>query len=168
MENWKDIPGYETSYQISDQGRVKNKNTGKILHGDTNSAGYQRVFLNSQTKKKRFFVHRLVARVFCDGYQENLVVNHIDGNKQNNFAVNLEWVTRSQNDLHAYRYHLRDVYPCIFKHKIEAVDPKTGEVQHVYENVQECCDALRVARSNVYNCCNGKQQTCKGFSLRYI
>ena len=57
--------------------------------------------------KKRFFIHRLVAQHFCEGYQKDLVVNHKDGNKLNNCANNLEWVTRSENDLHAFKNNLR-------------------------------------------------------------
>lgn len=57
--------------------------------------------------KKRYFVHRLVAFYFVPGYQEDLVVNHIDGDKSNNLFTNLEWVTRSENDLHAFALGLR-------------------------------------------------------------
>lgn len=101
MEIWKDIQGYEGYYQISSEGNVRNVKTNQILIGDTNNIGYRRVTLYSPTKK-RFFIHRLVALHFCEGYKKNLVVNHKDGNKLNNNYQNLEWVTRSQNDLHAY------------------------------------------------------------------
>ena len=166
MEIWKDIKDYEGYYQISSEGRVKNINTNKILIGDTNSAGYKRVCLYTPVKK-RFFIHRLVAFHFCENYQEDLVVNHKDGNKLNNKAENLEWVTRSENDLHAYEHNLRAVHPCQFKHKIIAINKDTLETVKIYNNVQECCDDLHVARSNIYNCCNGKQKTCKGYILKY-
>ena len=117
MEKWKDIEGYEGYYQISSYGQVKNLLTNKILIGDTNNLGYKRVTLYSPIKK-RFFIHRLVALHFCDGYQKDLVVNHKDGNKMNNKAENLEWVSRSENDLHAFKNNLRKPYPCQFKHKI--------------------------------------------------
>lgn len=165
-EIWKDIVGYEGYYQISSSGQVRNTKTKKILIGDTNNIGYRRVTLYSPIKK-RFFIHRLVAQHFCDGYTEDLVVNHIDGNKLNNRADNLEWVTRSENDLHAYKLDLRKPHPCTFKHKIECYDLNTGEVIKVYNNTQECCDDLKVARTNIYNCCNGKQKSCKGYGLRY-
>lgn len=106
MEEWKDIIGYGGYYQVSNYGNIKNIHTNKILIGDTNSLGYKRVTLYTPIKK-RFFVHRLVALHFCDGYRESLVVNHIDGNKTNNNSKNLEWVTRSKNDLHAYKLNLR-------------------------------------------------------------
>lgn len=166
MEIWKDIENYSGYYQISSYGRIRNVKTGNILTGDINNIGYKRVYLYAPVKK-RFFVHRLVAYHFCEGYQDNLVVNHKDGNKQNNKADNLEWVTRSQNDLHAYKLNLRQQHPCQFKHRIIACDVNSGDIIKIYNNVQECCDDLKVARSNIYNCCNGKQKTCRGYKLKY-
>lgn len=105
-EIWKPIKNYENYYEISNLGNVKNIKTQKILIGDKNNMGYRRVILYNPIKK-RFFIHRLVAYHFCNGYKPNLIVNHKDGNKLNNRANNLEWVTRSENDLHAYKNHLR-------------------------------------------------------------
>lgn len=166
IEIWKDINDYEGYYQISNLGQVKNIRSNTILVGDVNSIGYRRVTLYAPIKK-RFFVHRLVALHFCEGYQEDYVVNHIDGNKQNNTATNLEWVTRSQNDIHAFQTGLRKSYPPTFKHKILAYDKFTNEFVKEYENVQECCDDLHACRTNVYNCCNGKQKSCRGYILQY-
>lgn len=165
MEIWKDIDGYEGYYRVSSNGRIQNVNTGKILKGDVNSIGYKRVWLYTPIPK-RMFIHRLVAAAFCDGWKEDKVVNHKDGNKQNNVFTNLEWVTRSENDLHAFRLGLRSIHRCSFRHKIFAYDTN-GNLYKVYANVQDCCDDLGVARSNVYNCCNGKQLTCKGYKLSY-
>ena len=164
-EEWRSIQGYENYYEISSYGNVRNIKTGKCLIGDKNSIGYKRVTLYSPIKK-RFFIHRLVALHFCDGYKEDLVVNHKDGNKLNNHADNLEWVTRSENDLHAFKNNLRKTYPCKFKHKIEAYD-SNGKLLKIYQNIQECQDDLKVSRSCIYNCCNGKQKTCKGYILKY-
>lgn len=166
MEEWKDIIGYEGYYQISSYGQVKNIKTNKILKGDLNNLGYRRVTLYSPIKK-RFFIHRLVALHFCKGYNENLVVNHIDGDKLNNIASNLEWVTHSENDKHAYKLNLRKLHPCTFKHRILAFDKNTYQLVKIYENSIECSKDLKVSRVNIYNCCNGKQKTCCGFILEY-
>jgi len=167
MEQWKDIEGYEGYYEISSYGKVRNTKTKNILIGDINNVGYRRVVLYSPIKK-RFFVHRLVAKHFVSGYKENLIVNHKDGNKQNNNADNLEWVTKSENDLHAFRTGLRDVYPSEFRKHIESYSLQTGEVIKYYSNVDECCRDLHVVRSNIYNCCNHKQLSCRGVGLRYV
>ena len=166
MEIWKDIKDYEGYYQISSEGRVKSLVTNKILIGDTNNLGYKRVTLYTPIKK-RFFIHRLVALHFCEGYADNLVVNHKDGDKQNNRAENLEWVTHSQNDLHAYKINLRKPNPCTFKHRILVYNPTTLELIKIYDNVKECEEDLQVSRSAIYNCCNGKQKTCRGYILKY-
>ena len=105
METWKTILENE-NYEVSNFGNVRNKHNKKLLTGDVNNIGYRRVILY-YGKKQRFFVHRLVAFYFCEGYAEGLVVNHKDGCKLNNNADNLEWVTRSENDLHAVRLGLR-------------------------------------------------------------
>ena len=166
MEVWKDIEGYEGHYQVSNIGNVRNTKTGKLLTGDKNTVGYKRVILYTPIKK-RFFIHRLVAYHFVDGYNKSLIVNHKDGNKANNRFDNLEWVTRSENDLHAFRLGLRKAHKCTFRNEIEQYDIKTGEVVQVYKNAQDCCERFGVTRGVIYNTCNGKQKSCKGFGLRY-
>ena len=84
IEIWKPIKNYENYYSISNLGNVKNNKTGKILCGDINNAGYRRITLYNPVRK-RYFIHRLVAYHFCDGYSSELVVNHVDGNKLNNY-----------------------------------------------------------------------------------
>jgi hypothetical protein len=166
MEIWKDIENYEGYYQVSSEGNVRNAVAKQILKGDTNNIGYRRVWLYNPIKK-RMFVHRLVALAFCEGYDKEKVVNHKDGDKLNNCASNLEWVTHSENDLHAFRLGLRSVCPCTFKHKIVAYK-QDGTIYKIYNNTQECCDDLNVARPNVYACCNGKHRTCRGYKLAYL
>ena len=140
MEIWKDIEGYEGYYQISNFGNVKNVKTNKSLVGDINNAGYKRVILY-KPKKKRFLIHRLVALNFCDGYSNGLVVNHKDGNKLNNYYKNLEWVTRSENDLHAERTGLRKNHylPQKPKYMIRTFNIDTGETINIYKNRDEFC-----------------------------
>ena len=162
MELWKNIEEHD-NYQVSSHGNIKNVKTGKILKGDINNIGYRRVIINN----KKYFIHRLVAKYFCDGYQENLVVNHKDGNKLNNHKDNLEWVTRSQNDLHAYKLNLRKPSPCTFKHRVIQYDLTTQTIIIIYNDVDQCSKALNVTRTNIYNTCNGIQKSCRGFGLRY-
>jgi len=52
-------------------------------------------------------LHRVVARAFVEGYKEELVVNHLDGNKANNRADNLEWCTQKENEAHAVLHGLK-------------------------------------------------------------
>ena len=115
-EIWKDIKGYEGLYQVSNLGRVKSLER-KVLRSDgtslaiserilklgKNARGYLSVQLCANGIVKCFRVYRLVAQAFIPNPDNKPQVNHIDGNKQNNRADNLEWATRSENMQHAYK-----------------------------------------------------------------
>lgn len=79
----------------------------KTLSCYVNSSGYARVSLNLDGKNKDYFVHRLVATHFIPNPENKLIVNHIDGNKGNNSASNLEWVTSGENNKHAFSAGLK-------------------------------------------------------------
>ena len=109
-ESWKDIPGYESLYQVSNLGRVRSLDRiimweggkrfakGRILRQGLNSKGYMIVGLFSKNKRKNWQVHSLVALCFL-GHEPNLkiVVDHIDHNPQNNKLENLQIITQSEN-----------------------------------------------------------------------
>ncbi len=109
-EIWKDIEGYNGVYQVSNMGRVRSfkRCNPKILKARPNDKGYVYVVLCANNYKKQFSVHRLVANVFCDGYKEGLQVDHINGTKTDNRAINLRWLTIRQNN-EAYSLN-RSVY----------------------------------------------------------
>lgn len=119
QEIWKDIPGYEGYYQVSNQGVVKalertykqfNGLTGnynyrvypeKVMFVEEDKDGYLKTRLSKDGKQKKFFVHRLVAMTFIPNQENKPEVNHKDGIKKNNGSENLEWVTTSENQRHA-------------------------------------------------------------------
>lgn len=103
MENeiWKDIPEWEGLYKVSNMGRCFSVRKNQIKPLAPNNYGYLRVHCYDGERRKKFFVHRLVASLFVNGYSDGLVVNHKDGDRQNNAASNLEWVTKSANTKHA-------------------------------------------------------------------
>jgi len=104
MEEYREIC-HAPQYLVSNHGNVKSKRYNRPLLGYVNNCGYKRVQIGSS--KNRHFVHRLVADAFCEKRIGCDVVNHKDGNKTNNNSENLEWMTRSENDIHAYRNDLR-------------------------------------------------------------
>ena len=93
-EHVKQIPEYPL-YYASNFGRIFSSKTGKCLKLQNNGSGYLKINLYKDGIKKGLFVHRLVMSAFCG--QSDLVVNHIDGNKQNNRLDNLEYATQSDN-----------------------------------------------------------------------
>ena len=96
-------------YSISEYGEVRNRH-GRALTPQTSWNGYSRIELSRRGKAKKHLVHRLVASTFVQNPDNKPCVNHIDGVKLNNHFSNLEWVTRSENQLHAYRLGLQVGY----------------------------------------------------------
>jgi hypothetical protein len=105
-ELWLPVKDYEEVYLISNMGKVKNSKTSRVLKLKENIDGYYVVCLSEENKKKEFRVSRLVAQAFLPNPQGLPVVNHIDGNKKNNWVDNLEWTTISYNTQHAYNLGL--------------------------------------------------------------
>ena len=74
--------------------------------------GYVSVGFQMPDKRfKRKYVHRLVAHAYVPNLRQAPEVNHIDGDKTNNLPSNLEWVTKSENHLHAYKLGLKVTLP---------------------------------------------------------
>lgn len=107
-ENWLPVPGYEGLYSVSDLGNVMSMNyanTGmlKILQPSKNSYGYFQIWMSKDRKQKSFSVHSLVSAAFLGPRPKGLEVNHKNGVKSDNRLANLEYVTSSENRLHALR-----------------------------------------------------------------
>ena len=117
QEVWKDIDikGFEGRYAVSNLGRVKSFRTqrrtyDKILKNKITHDGYYETALIGDNLKYKFIrTHRLVAMYFVPNPEDKPEVNHKDGNKLNNHAENLEWVTSSENQIHAYKMGLQKV-----------------------------------------------------------
>ena len=112
LEEWRDIAGYEGLYQISDKGRVRSLDRfrrswtgaytsrvrGKILKPALGNHGYLIVNLSKDNKRDPRLVHRLVAETFVPNPDNKPCVDHYDGNRLNNSANNLRWVTYTENN----------------------------------------------------------------------
>lgn len=139
MIEWRDVVGFEGQYEVSRDGRVRRvaremtRANGwpyrmkEIELAQVNSArGYKLVGLKVARKTNRtFLVHRLVAQAFVDNPQGYPDVNHLDLDKLNNHASNLEWCTKAQNTQHATRggrFHGRTNPNARFKLQPEQVD----------------------------------------------
>lgn len=103
MKLISEIKGFEdaTGYLISKEGILYTDNRGsrKVLKYQINHKGYRTVTLKT---RKTISLHRLVALAFIPNPENKEHVNHIDGNKENNHVSNLEWVTASENNKHAF------------------------------------------------------------------
>jgi len=112
-EIWKDIASFEGRYQVSDIGRIRSIQTNHGRYQELirptfiRSGNYRYLGLFIKNKSHNISVHREVAKAFVANPDNKPMVNHIDGDKLNNNALNLEWVTCSENHVHAYATKLR-------------------------------------------------------------
>lgn len=114
-ERWKDIPGFESHYQVSNLGNVRSldrvlpkgkftyKQKGKIISPQVID-GYLSVKLQINGKNKGMLVHRLVAMAWIPNPNNKPCVNHLNSNRRDNRAENLEWCTHSENTIHGRQF----------------------------------------------------------------
>ena len=160
-EVWKDVPEdttYSHLYEISDMGRFRSKTTGAVL-ADSVAGKYLVAKLHNKGKVNRYMVHRLVACAFVDDPEDddaNDVVNHIDGNKFNNRATNLEWTTLSKNAIHA-----REVLKQRKTFKPVICTDINGK-EFEYEGIATAARKTRVNISQLRECLNGTRSNIRG------
>lgn len=100
----RQVTVYGRTYSVSDAGEIYTA-AGRELRQHTDRYGYAYIRQRYDGKRPHVYVHRLVAMCYIDNPDNMPQINHIDGNKQNNAAKNLEWATNSTNQLHS-RYVL--------------------------------------------------------------
>lgn len=152
---WKDIQGWEELYEINTEGEIRNKKTQKLITGDINSEGYSRVCLyckNHIPPKQRFFRHRLVAEHFIPNIYNKPEVNHKDGIISHNNVENLEWVTKTENELHSHKYGTKPYRPF----QVRYADGTICQ----FEVASQLSETLGVTRRTIYNWLTG---VCGGY-----
>ena len=186
MEIWKSIKSLDGKYQASNQGRIKRverkDNTGhtwpeKILKLTDLGNGYLAVNISIDGKVKKHSVHRLVAECFCPKPEGCDVVNHIDSNRQNNCADNLEWTTSKGNMQHASKSGRMKGSETI--HKALEVSRKKRMVpviaigadgtEHYFHSQAEAAKMLGIHRGHISAACRKEYgyKTIQGYSFRY-
>jgi hypothetical protein len=123
---WADVPGFEGRYQVNSLGSVRSMSTNKILKPNVMNHGYTCVHLYKGGKKTRkvWTIHQLVATVFLPNPNQLREVNHKNFIKSDNTLANLEWVSRSDNVLHAIA-HGRRVRP---EKRVKGISLRSGKI----------------------------------------
>lgn len=185
-EVWKDIKGYEGLYQVSNLGRIKSLprkrtiKTERILSPKFNKGGYLEVALCKNSKYKMCRVHRLVASAFIQNPENKREVNHIDGNKLNNKADNLEWVTPSENIRHAFKTGLIQLSelqknrlgdlnrgnPSKNRKKVFQYDLHGNLIKEWY-CISDVEKTLKIRTQNICACLKNKQKQAGGYIWKY-
>lgn len=162
-EVWKDIEDYEGLYQVSNFGRVKRVETGRILKGCKNTDGYHRVILYKNSVSSTKTIHRLVAQAFIPNPENKSDVNHIDEDKANNNVNNLEWSTRKENINHGTRNERNSKTQSI---PIIATNIKTGESTEFY-GTKDCAIKLWLNPPSITNALKGRLKQTGGYTFKY-
>lgn len=170
-EIWKDIEGYDGKYQVSNLGRIRSvdhidfhnvKRKGKILKPTITPQGY---LIRSFRHYPNISVHRAVAMAFVPGYFKGADVNHIDENKTNNRADNLEWVTRKDNLNHGtHNQRVRDTKARLYGIPVEQYDTE-GNLIKSYPSQREAARIVGV-KPYIINYALDKNKLVKGYLFK--
>ena len=170
MEDWKDIAGYEGIYQVSNKGRVRSvclrhSSKPRVMKQRFAGRNYLYVGLSLNGVQKKYSVHRLVAKAFIPNPYNKPEINHINGDKTNNSANNLEWVTSRENKAHAHKTGLYDEAISNSEIPVIAMDEKTGE-EREYKSIIEAARILKLHPGSVARAAKGKYKAGK-YKFRY-
>lgn len=156
------IREYSALYQISDVGNVKSTKRGANLK-QCERNGYKSVCLSHNNIKRNYLVHRLVAMAFIENPKQCNIVNHKDGNRENNTVSNLEWVTASDNALHSVRTlnnHRSTVAVRQLSHD--------GKVIATFPSIKEAAESTETSAKKIPSVCNGSRKQTGGFKWEYV
>lgn len=181
MEIWKDIEGYEGLYQVSNLGRIKSfprrgthVKVEHILSTNKNHKGYLVVILTKKCKRKKFSIHRLVAKAFISNPNNLPQVDHIDDNKENNRVENLQWITNEDNRKKAWltgaitleKNYKRGKDNCHAR-IVNQYDLNGNFIKKWY-CIKDIQDKLGFDNRNISACCRKKRPTAYGYKWEYL
>lgn len=178
-EIWKDIPGYEDLYQVSNLGRVKSldkyvnsaiKNNTKVLRKSQLlkiriNQGYYEVTLTHNNKRKYCKVHRLVAQAFIPNPNNLSQINHKDENPLNNNVENLEWCTAQYNC--SYGNRTKNIYNNTRSISVEINQyDLNNNLIKTYKSITEASKSVNKSPLSIRRYCDGVTKD-KDYIWRY-
>lgn len=172
-EIWRNIPGYESLYQVSNFGRVLGIKRNVIL-SPSFYKGYKRVNLCKHGKCETIAVHRLVLMSFTAKEDWGEDVHHIDFNPANNRLDNLKWVTHADNIRYSVpnkpTHFVKTVFKPIKNFQKVVQETLNGELVKIWENLSTIVRETGFDQAPIKKCCDGKPhcKTAYGYKWKYI
>lgn len=152
---WRDVPGYEGLYKVSDQGEVKSLRSGclvAVIRG-------QYVNLSKGGRMEKLKVSYVVARVFVANPEMRPYVIHVNGDRRDHRAENLIWSEKPDEIVRGRRAgRSRRAVVCY---------SESGELVGRWGSLTEAAEAVGVARQGIMRVCSGKGRRCGGYIWRY-
>ena len=164
-EIWKDIPGYEGLYQVSNLGQVRTLNyrksrKPKILLCEVDPKGYKRIQLSKGGKGTHYLIHRLVAICFIENPENLPIINHKDEDPSNNRIDNLEWCSIQYNNNYNRKYINTK------SKKVNCFDLQ-GNLVKTYNSMNEAETQDGFTHGAIAKVCRGERKTHHGYRFEY-
>lgn len=165
VENWpigdvKTVPANSwkiSHYEVCADGEiysVSKRGKRRKLKPYYSGSGYMMVMIN----QSKIYVHRIVASLFIPNSDNKPQVNHINGDKSDNRADNLEWVTQSENQKHRYS---------VLGKKARMIPVKCLDTGEVFDNSYLAAQSIGGRQGHITECCRGKRKHEKGMRWAY-
>lgn len=181
IEEWRPIAGFEGLYEVSNIGRVRSLTRyKKVIKPIITNSGYYQYQLWHNGVRRAGLAHRLVAQAFIPNPDNKLVVNHIDENKLNNSADNLEWVTHVENCRYGTAINRRTKHFDYAHRKINNANQieacskpirqytRDGDFVKEWASTSECARENNWQVSNIRRSCNSDNATAYGFIFKEV
>lgn len=150
IEEFKEIEEFP-KYEVSNLGRVRNKNTGKILKTRKSNSGYLYV---SFWRDHNRFVHRLVAKTFISNPNNYPEVNHINEDKEDNCIDNLEWCDHKYNSNYSLAKRVNQY----------TLD---GKLIETFRSINEAGEKTSIHPHCISSVCRGVNNSAGGYIWRF-
>ena len=163
IEEFRDIPGYEGLYEVSNLGRVRSLETERILKPSKNTCGYLFVSLYKNGIKKAVRIHRLVALAFIPNPDNLPCINHKDEDKTNNTVDNLEWC----DDKYNANYGTRNERIAEKTRKPVLQYDLLGNFIREWPSITKVEEETGIWQTHISKCCLGLRHTAGGYLWKY-